>query len=737
MAVEVNSKKSSRTAGLATTLATAFVILSLVLLLLASIFQLALNLQAQQGKVAAEQRVIASEAALEVSDFVERTSNTLESTAKVGSRFVDTVEEQRSLLEVLLNIAPTIREASWLDDRGQEIVKVSRLAVVTEDDLINRANSDLFIQTSQDQRYLSSVFVDERTNEPLITIAVPVTDDFGKFVGTLAANVSLKFMWDLVASLSIGQQGHAYVVDRQGNLIAFRDTLRVVRGENVSHLDEVSKFLGNYQSSGLKIFSKANISTGINGDQVVSSHVTLEKPEWAVVIELPIKEAYQAGILALSLSAGGVLFLAILAGISGSYLARRLATPLLNLTETVTQIASGDVKQRAVIEGPSEIAQLAEAFNSMTNQLQESIDSLEQRVADRTRRLEIVATLGEKLSSILNLDELLDEVVDQVRDRFGYYHAHIYLLDDRQERLVVAAGTGIAGEEMKAKGHNIPLIATTSLVARTARNGEIVRVDNVRETEDWLPNPLLPDTFSEMAVPILLEGQVVGVLDVQENKIGGLDESDAILLRSLANQVAVAIRNARLFNEVETALADVRVAQQQYLEESWEKAKIMQRNAAHYHYASPDATPLAESTLSEANQQALCQKQPFVMRINGTTNADPIVTSIKLRDQVIGALQLYPQKNDHIWTEDDLALVEAIVEELAQTAENLRLFEDTRERANYERTVGEISEKLRAAPNLNALLETASRELGQRLGVPYTVLEMGIDPDRKIDLSES
>jgi GAF domain-containing protein len=100
-------------------------------------------------------------------------------------------------------------------------------------------------------------------------------------------------------------------------------------------------------------------------------------------------------------------------------------------------------------------------------------------------------------------------------------------------------------------------------------------------------------------------------------------------------------------------------------------------------------------------------------------------------------LQLHPLKNDYTWTEDDVALVEAIVDELAQTAESLRLFEETRERANYESTIGEITRKLRAAPSLNALLEVASRELGQRLGVPYTVLEMGIDPDRKIDLSES
>jgi CheY-like chemotaxis protein len=142
-------------------------------------------------------------------------------------------------------------------------------------------------------------------------------------------------------------------------------------------------------------------------------------------------------------------------------------------------------------------------------------------------------------------------VVNQVKDNFGYYYAHSYLLDDNTAKLVVAAGTGKAGAEMKQAGHNIPLNAPTSLVARAARNGQVVKVDNVRQAEDWLPNPLLPDTYAEMAVPIILgaEGKVVGVLDVQENKIGGLDEGDANLLRSLANHVAVALTNARLFEQ--------------------------------------------------------------------------------------------------------------------------------------------------------------------------------------------
>ncbi|MCP4360387.1 MAG: GAF domain-containing protein, partial [Chloroflexi bacterium] len=207
---------------------------------------------------------------------------------------------------------------------------------------------------------------------------------------------------------------------------------------------------------------------------------------------------------------------------------------------------------------PDEIGDLAHSFNDMAAHLRETLSSLEQR----TQHLETVATLSKQLSAILNMEELLAEMVDQVEKNFDYYHTHICLLDDKREKLVVVAGTGVAGREMKSKEYNILLNAPTSLVARAARTGQVVQVDNVRERENWLPNPLLPAAYSEMAVPITLgeEGQVVGVLDVQEDKIGGLDEGDANMLRSLANQVAVAINNARLFEQAGQAKQAAEVA---------------------------------------------------------------------------------------------------------------------------------------------------------------------------------
>jgi GAF domain-containing protein len=198
------------------------------------------------------------------------------------------------------------------------------------------------------------------------------------------------------------------------------------------------------------------------------------------------------------------------------------------------------------------------ALRESNQELETIKTTLEERVMARTERLEIIAALSERLNAILDVEQLLPELVNQVKERFQYYHVHIYLLDEARQNLIMRAGVGRAGMQ----GHQIPLDTAVSLVARSARSGEVVFVNDVRQSPDWLPNPSLPDTRAEMAVPIMQQGQVVGVLDVQEDKVGGLDESDANLLRSLANQVAVALSNARLFEETTQAKEAAELAQE-------------------------------------------------------------------------------------------------------------------------------------------------------------------------------
>lgn len=188
-------------------------------------------------------------------------------------------------------------------------------------------------------------------------------------------------------------------------------------------------------------------------------------------------------------------------------------------------------------------------LRSANQALAESSLLLEQRVAERTRALSTSSEVSRRLSTILDLNQLVKEVVEQVKNSFNYYHAHIYLMDEQGKQLLMAGGTGDAGQIMLARGHKISV--GKGLVGLAAETGTMIRVSDTTEDPDWLPNPLLPETKSEVAIPIVLGEKVLGVLDVQHNVQDGLSEEDAVLLQSVAYQVAVAVRNAQVFSEAQ------------------------------------------------------------------------------------------------------------------------------------------------------------------------------------------
>jgi len=253
----------------------------------------------------------------------------------------------------------------------------------------------------------------------------------------------------------------------------------------------------------------------------------------------------------------------------------RITKPILELNEATKALARGewgymnDETIQQTLHRSDEVGELARSFHDMTQQLRDAFTKLETGISKRTERLKLVASLSEELNAILDLDRLLNQLVNRVQETFNYYYVHIYLLDnspflqgDGKGILVMMAGVGHIGTELKSKGHTIPLQATTSLVAKAARTGEVVAVSDVRESDDWLPNPLLPDTRSEVAVPIIIDGEVSGVLDIQSNEVAGLDEGDANLLRSLAGQVAVALMNAYLFEQAEQRTTELAIAKE-------------------------------------------------------------------------------------------------------------------------------------------------------------------------------
>jgi putative methionine-R-sulfoxide reductase with GAF domain len=240
-------------------------------------------------------------------------------------------------------------------------------------------------------------------------------------------------------------------------------------------------------------------------------------------------------------------FVVLIALITALVTDRRLRA-ISTLTETATAIAAGDIDREAPVERQDEIGKLATAFNAMTRQLRDLIGSLEQRVAERTKALSTASEVSRRLSTWLDEQQLVREVVELVQSSFDYYHAHIYLVDPATADLVMAGGTGEAGQRMMERGHRIHVGA--GLVGRAAETNKPVLVPDVSKDPQWLPNPLLPFTKSEVAVPIAIGDEVLGVLDVQHHVSDGLRQQDADMLQAIANQTALALRNARSYTDI-------------------------------------------------------------------------------------------------------------------------------------------------------------------------------------------
>lgn len=226
--------------------------------------------------------------------------------------------------------------------------------------------------------------------------------------------------------------------------------------------------------------------------------------------------------------------------------AEPLANPLASLIPTAGNLIAIAVILNLTIR---DLESTLNDLNRSNAQLEESRALLERRVYERTKALETSASISRRLSTILAPSQLVVEVVEQVRQAFNYYHAHIYLLNDEGDRLIMAGGTGEAGRLLLARNHFVPF--GEGLVGQAAATNTAVFIPDVSQDSRWLPNQLLPSTKAEIAVPIAIGGELLGVLDVQHDVPGVLTEQDVTLLQSVASQVAIALRNARAYEQAQ------------------------------------------------------------------------------------------------------------------------------------------------------------------------------------------
>jgi GAF domain-containing protein/CHASE3 domain sensor protein len=432
------------------------------------------------------------------------------------------------------------------------------------------------------------------------------------------------------------------------------------------------------------------------------------------------------------------LVLTILAIGLSIFISRSIIVPIGQLVGVTQRITGGDLTARSQVETGDEIGTLAGTFNAMAAQLQEVIGTLEQRVAERTQGLKTAAEVARATTSVLDPDQLLRQVVDLARERFNLYYVGLFLLDEERKFAVLRAGTGEAGQQMLAQGHRLEVGGASMIGQCVARSEARIALD-VGEEAAHFDNPFLPETRSEMALPLRSRGRVIGAMTVQSVQEAAFDEADVTVMQTLADQVAVAIDNAQLFAETQAALREMEAAQRRYLGQAWSEyarsgAVSGYEYSRGYGQAHAEVVPLGGEALPEV-QQAIMNLRPVV----GNSDGDPgqtressssvLVAPIVLRGQPIGALGFRQVGEDRQWSADDVALAETIAEELALALENTRLLEETQRRAARERLTGQVAGHMREILDVDSVLKTAVREIGETLQLHDITIRLEMDGD--------
>jgi nitrate/nitrite-specific signal transduction histidine kinase len=275
----------------------------------------------------------------------------------------------------------------------------------------------------------------------------------------------------------------------------------------------------------------------------------------ALLIEQDLSEAFRAVYTSLSVNLGIALVTVLLAASASLLITRSISVPLINLAETASLIAAGDLQQVASVERGDEIGALATAFNSMTAQLRDLIANLEERVRERTNalrqralELETSALVSREVTSILDMDQLLPQVVELIRTAFGHYHVHIFLVEEETNYLVLRASSGFPSAHM----HRLS-IGDRSLNSRAVQRNEAVMVNDVMHDPDFRGDEQLAEVRSELVVPLRIGDRIIGTLDVQGAEVDTFSPEDVLVIQSLGDQTAIAIENARHYRQARQA----------------------------------------------------------------------------------------------------------------------------------------------------------------------------------------
>ena len=529
-------------------------------LLASGLIEIYFSYQENKDALVALQREKALGAASRIEGFIKEIEHQIGWTTQLQLVAPGAALEQRRIdyLRLQKQVLP-ITELSYLDKRGREQLFISRLAMEVMGSQTDYSTDPRFTVPRSGRVYYGPVTF-RKESEPYMIIALPVSGG-----GVTVAEVNLKFIWEVVSQIKVGHAGRAFVVDDQGALIAHPDISLVLQKTNLSKLDQVRAALA---APGAENAPRGDVPVArdLQGRRVLTAHSVIAPLRWSVFVEQPLEEAFQP--LSASVKRTGLLiFLGVVFAVGASLLlARRMVRPIRALEQGAAKIGAGELGHRIDVKTGDEVEALAERFNQMTAHLQESYATLEQRVVERTHELsealaqqtataEILRVIS---SSPTDVQPVFDAIAAKALDLCRATTSWVYTFDG--ELIHAAAAHSLSPKGIEARRQSYPMPPSQDGgTSRAVLSRAIVYIPDIREDHEYTLQTLAEGAayLSVLAVPMLREGEPIGVITVTGAEARAFSRRQIELLETFADQAVIAIENVRLFTELQARTAEL------------------------------------------------------------------------------------------------------------------------------------------------------------------------------------
>lgn len=564
--------------------------------------------------------------------------------------------------------------------------------------------------------YINPPFYDAVLDRTVFWLALPIYNRSDDLIGVLAARSnSLIFDKIITQQTGLGKTGESYLVGLNGVLLSSVKDAGILVGQTSIKSEPIQRALRTQQ----EVYG---LFENYAGEPVVGAYLWL--PSYQIVLAAEqtqaesfrfINQALFVGIVTLILA----LLLALMVGLNTT---RAIASPLGEVARVAEDIASGNLNVQIAESGDDEIGQVMMAFNRMTQRLRESFTNLEHRIQERTadlanrsRQIETIAQLGNAITNLRNFEDLLAQAAVLISDRLSFYHVGIFLLDDSNTYAVLRAANSDGGQKMLADGYRVPIDEGNMIGNALLKSQPRIALD-VGEDAVHFDYPDLPQTRSQMVLPLRVGQQLLGALDVHSIHPNAFSIEDFAILQILADQIAVAINNARLFEETQQALEAARRAYRESSEQEWQK--ILLESAEMGYTATPKSVLPSQGDWQPTMQMAAREQRLII------DDDNLLALPIQLRGQTLAVLRLRKNNPKLTWSDREIAFLNNMADQLAVALESARLYGDAQRRAARERLLSEAATRMRETLDVDSVLQTAMLEIRRALQLSEVEIRM-------------